>query len=91
MNLQAIPTRTEGHHVEAMGSEQVLFGQARATAFFLNETAALVFSLCDGQRSVEAIVGLLADAYPESAAQVRADVLSVLGNLTAEGVLTLNG
>ena len=89
MNLQTIPTRAEGHHVEAMGNEQVLFGQARATAYYLNETAAIVFSLCDGQRSVSAIVDLLAEAYPDAAAQVRADVLSVIGNLAAEGVLTL--
>ncbi len=87
LDLDSIPVRSPVHHVQDMGGEQVVYGQARATAYFLNETAAMILHLCDGQRSVGEIVDLLAGAYPEASELVRADVLSSIGNLMAEGVI----
>jgi hypothetical protein len=53
---------------------------------FLNPTAVLILELCDGEKSFEAIVELVQEAYnlPDPPAD---DVREVLSQLMAEGLL----
>jgi pyrroloquinoline quinone biosynthesis protein D len=51
----------------------------------LNPTAAEVLGLCDGQRSLEDIVGVLAERYDGS--DVRDDVAGLLDAMTQRGLL----
>jgi len=87
LDLHSVPRRSAAHHAQDLGGEHVLYGQARATAYFLNDTASLILQLCDGVRTIGEIVELLASAYPESADQIRADVMTIVGELVAEGVV----
>jgi hypothetical protein len=43
-------------------------------AIYLNETATVIWKLCDGTRSVKEIIDLLVEAFPDAASDVRADV-----------------
>ena len=51
----------------------------------LNETAAHVLELCDGERSVDEIAGALSQRY--SGADVSDDVRELLGGMVAHGVV----
>jgi pyrroloquinoline quinone biosynthesis protein D len=51
----------------------------------LNETAAHVLELCDGERSVDEIAGELSQRY--SGADVSADVRELLGGMVAHGLV----
>jgi pyrroloquinoline quinone biosynthesis protein D len=51
----------------------------------LNPSAAEVLGLCDGERSLEDILGVLAERYP--GADLRDDVQGLLDAMTQRGVL----
>ena len=51
----------------------------------LNETAAHVLELCDGQRSVEEIAGALSDRY--AGADVADDVRELVGGMGERGLV----
>jgi pyrroloquinoline quinone biosynthesis protein D len=51
----------------------------------LNETAAKVVELCDGERSVEEIASALSERY--AGADVAADVRELLGGLVQHGLV----
>jgi pyrroloquinoline quinone biosynthesis protein D len=51
----------------------------------LNRTAAEVLDLCDGERSLDEIVGALAARY--DGADLRDDVRGLVGDMTQRGVL----
>ena len=53
---------------------------------YLNESAALVWQLIDGQRRIADIESLLAGAYPE-AATLQADVIEAIEALHSHGVI----
>ena len=52
-------------------------------------TAALVWRLCDGERTVGEIVRLLSETYPEASASIPSDVSATLDTLAREGALDL--
>ena len=53
----------------------------------LNDTAGLVLQLCDGERTAGEIVSTLAEAYPDAAGKVSADVTRILDDLVEGEVL----
>lgn len=77
--LSAItPVQASGYELEELDDELVLFDSATDTVVTINQTGALVWSLCDGQRTVADIIQLLADAYSENAVAIRQDVPRIL-------------
>jgi len=56
----------------------------------LNQSAGLVWGLCDGERTVADIVRLLAEAYPEAAVDLPGDVARIVRELHLQGVLDLS-
>ncbi len=55
--------------------------------FEVDETAAAVLQLCDGERNLAAIVADLAARYNAPAAVIEKDVVAMLGDLEAKRVL----
>lgn len=72
---------------ELVDGEVLLYHPGTATAVYLNETAALVWRLCDGERTVGQIASLLAGAFPESASTVAKDVTTSLRALESRGIV----
>lgn len=66
MKPEAIPQANTEFNLEEIDDELLLYHPTKTKAVYLNETAALVWQLCDNQRSVAEIVSLLAENYPES-------------------------
>ncbi len=85
-----IPTPKKDCQLEEFDDELVLYDMESTQAIYLNETAALVFRLCDGKRSTGEIETLLKEAYPETAEAIESDVRTVLGNLVDAGAVVLS-
>jgi pyrroloquinoline quinone biosynthesis protein D len=87
MTSASIPRQVSGFALQQMGDDVLLYHAGLTRTVHLNDTAALIWQLCDGQRQVDAIVAVLEDAYPEAATEVREDVLAALGQLQRDGVI----
>jgi hypothetical protein len=88
MNTNLIPQRDAGCVEEALEGEIVLYSASSAKAIYLNESAALVWQLIDGERSIAQIESLLTDAYPE-AVTLKDDVSQAIEVLRNHGVIHL--
>lgn len=74
--------------VEDMDEEMVLYEAGSHRAIYLNETAAVVWKLCDGTRTVQELVQMLGENYPDARADLRRDIESAVEMLLREGALS---
>ena len=81
------PKQCKGFLVERMDGEVVLLHPGRNIIIHSNETAALIWQLCDGVHTVNEIVAILAGAYPDARAQIAAEVPVTIQKLRAQGAL----
>jgi hypothetical protein len=88
MNTNLIPRREAGCVEEILEGEIVLYSACSSKAFYLNEPAALVWQLIDGERSVGQMEMLLTDAYPE-APTLKADLVDAIETMRQHGVIQL--
>ena len=87
MASQNGPKQAFGFFVEEMEDENLLYRLGGHKAIHLNDTATVIWKLCDGSRTVEDIIGLLAKEYPGSETAVATDVREAIGLLVSEGAL----
>ena len=64
------------------GTEVLLYHPAQTEALYLNATAALIWELCNGQRTEAEIAELLRGAFPDAADTIDAEVESTLQNFS---------
>ena len=75
--------------LERIDNEITVYHPTLTTSFFLNETGALLWALCDGTRSVAEIIRTLGDLYPESRAQIATDVTDLVTALVTRDIAEL--
>ena len=85
--MSCCPTRNNEFALETFEDEAILYNMGSEKILHLNGTAALVWGLCDGERSTEDITKLLAEAYPGDVG-IRDDVNAAIEDLTREHALT---
>lgn len=83
-----VPCSVEGFQLESLAGEIVLLHPARNLIVYSNHSGALIWSLCDGKRSVAEIVELLEAAYPDSKEEIAAQVPAVIQEFLLYGALT---
>ncbi len=83
----ATPQPAEGYRVEEMDGELLLYHPQSTATVYMNQTAALVWQLCDGARQVGEIVRLLSDSFPEAGDGLIDDVQSALESFRKQGAL----
>ena len=81
------PKQCTGFLIEQLDGETVLLHVARNVIIHANETAALVWHLCDGVNSVDRIVEILGEAYPDARPRIEKDVPETIQKLHAQGAL----
>lgn len=84
------PVLNPDYRLEKLDSEILLYSLSGTKAVYLNETAGLIWEICDGNRTVEEIIVLLAQSYPQQKAQIRPDVIATIQALIENGAMTLN-
>jgi len=81
------PRRVADYRLEQMDNELLLFHPAQSKVLYCNETASLIWQLCDGRHNTQEIIKLLADSYPESASEIANDVEATLKQFHAHGAI----
>jgi hypothetical protein len=81
------PAPTDGLDVHEVEDGFVVFDAATDRVHYLNPTASVVFSLCDGTRTTDQVAELVRSAWELDAAPVD-DVVACITQLRDEGVLT---
>ena len=87
MTQQKIPIRVPHFLLERLDENVLLYHPGLTKTIQLNQTAAIVWDLCDGQRSTHEIVALLSQLFPDAAAEVMEDVEVTLQRLADEGAV----
>jgi len=83
------PCRKPGYRLEIIDNELLLFHPTETVIMYCNETASLVWRLCDGERTTQEIIDLLAAAFPEEGDRIAADVESVLTQFSQHSAIEL--
>jgi pyrroloquinoline quinone biosynthesis protein D len=81
--------RSADFFVEDLQNETLLYKTGSQTAIYLNETAALVWKLCDGTRSLKDIVELLIENFPDAKGSLPHDVEETVAMLLDKGALVV--
>jgi hypothetical protein len=89
MKNSAVYQQNKNCLLEDMDGELLLYNPSSAVTLHLNGPSAIVWQLCDGERSAAQIIELVQQNYPEQAAQIAADVTSVIDDLSEQKALTL--
>ena len=84
------PRQTEDYRLETLDGELLLYHPAQTKTLYLNETASLVWNLCNGERTSDEICAILREAFPD-ASDVDADVESTLESLLHSRAITYGG
>ena len=73
--------------LQRIGNEAILHDRRNGRAHVINESAARLWELCDGQASLDQIVGAFASAYGMPSAELHDDVVYILTKFRQLGVL----
>lgn len=87
MDPTSKPRRKPDYRLELLDDEIVLYHPTDTRMLYFNQTASLIWQLCDGERSVEQIIALLAAAYPEAETDIPADVQATLEDFLKQGCI----
>ncbi len=81
------PHRKPDYRLEVIDNELLLFHPTETKILYCNESASLIWQLCDGQRTSQEITALLAAAFPEETNAIADDVQSTLRQFSQHGAI----
>jgi hypothetical protein len=81
------PRRKADYRLERLDSEILLYHPAKTKALHLNETASIIWTLCDGSRTTGQIIALLREGFPDQAGVIADEVESSLQLFVEHGAV----
>ena len=84
-----VPIPREGFQLAELEGESLLYSHDKMAMVYLNESAAAIWRLCDGKRTVAEIIEVLAVAFPDMAGSIGAEVPEMIERLVNEDVMEL--
>jgi hypothetical protein len=87
--MEGKPKRSSDFRLEEIDGELLLFHPGTAKMIYCNQTASVIWQLCDGERTMEEIVELLTNAYPEAADGMAEDVEATIQQFVAQNAIEL--
>jgi len=81
------PRRKDDYRLEMIDNELLLFHPAQTRILYCNQSASLIWQLCDGQSTTQEIIALLAAAFPEAAEGMAHDVQATLQQFEQHGAI----
>ena len=73
---------------EPLGEELLLFDPEMAMGYILNPTAACIWRLLDGERSVRSVAEQLVETYELSLEEALAELEPILGSMRVAGLFS---
>ena len=89
MKPDSKPRRKTDYRLEQLDGEMVLYHPSETKVLYFNQTASLIWQLCDGERTAADMIRLLSESYPESAGEIASDVHSTLQQFEEQGCVEL--
>lgn len=89
MDYLARPRQRLGFHLEIVDGEMLLYHLDETRILYCNSTATLIWHLCDGKQTINEIIDLLANAYPDAAETMAEDVERTLDQFLSVGAIEL--
>jgi len=89
MKLSAKPKQKPDYNLEMMDGELLLYHLDETKILYCNQTASLIWHLCDGQRTVGQMIDILSEAYPEAAGTMASDVEETIQQFLDAGCIEL--
>ncbi len=86
--IDRIPIPAAHVEMEVVDEEVLLYHPQHTRAVYLSPTAAAIWGLCDGSRSVREIIRVIGESYPD-ANSLTDDVLATLNQLQESGILVI--
>ncbi len=90
INLDSKPRRKNDYRLEQLDDEMVLYHPAETRILYFNQTASLIWQLCDGERTAGEMIRLLSESYPEAASEIAGDVQATLQQFEEQGCIELD-
>ncbi len=87
MTTETRPRQAPDFKLEKMDDDLLLFHPAQNKIFYCNETAALIWQLCNGERTPAEIGALITAAYPEAAEAIEQQLASTLSQFHEQGAI----
>lgn len=89
MTTDPVPLPHGRFVIEEIDHESLIYRRPTKAAIYLNETATVIWKLCDGSRTVEEIIAILVESFPDAAGDIAADVRETIDELVRSGALEL--
>ena len=89
MTLDQYPTKAFGFFIEEMDDESVIYRLGAHKAIHLNPTAAAIWKMSDGTRTVRDLIEFFKAEYPDAPADIASDVQDAVRILEQQGALLL--
>jgi len=89
MDSDSIPVPDKEFTLEELDNELLLYHPTKTTIVYMNQTASIIWRLCDGKRTVFEIIDLINSSYPEVGARTREDVEATLKTFSDHGAITI--
>jgi len=83
------PRRVADYRFEELDGELLIYRFADTKVLYCNDTASLIWHLCDGDTTIAEMTVLLAAAYPDAAADIPTHLDDTLGEFLRQGFVTL--
>jgi len=84
---ETMPRQVSGFSLQRLDDEVLLYHPGLTRTLHLNDTAALIWQLCDGTTPVGTIVATLQEAFPEHSDAIATDVPVTLQQLHRDGAI----
>ena len=75
--------------LEKIDNEITVYHPSLVTSLYLNESSAVIWELCDGERRISDIIEILQGAYPENSTQIKNDVIRFIALLVEREIASL--
>ena len=82
-----IPKQVSDLEIETFGDGVLLYHQSTKQAVHLNNSAAFIWALCNGNNNMAEIEHILKDAYPDGKDSIRNDMHATLEKLRQDGAI----
>lgn len=89
MDIDKVIHLNDDYFIERIDGEITVYHPTLTTSVYLNDTGALIWELCNGERSVADIIAILTEIYPESGEQIETDVKSIVLKLVENKIGSL--
>lgn len=89
IDLNDKPVKNESCRMEELDDEVLLYNPENSKTLYINKSASIIWQLCNGQQTVEEIIGLIQEAYPGNDEQLHKDVLDTLSDLKENNAVSI--